>query len=240
VATTPNTWWVGETQLIVQLVVELTAVLRNKSLSNYRRIRMFKSGLLLTLLTAASLQAGVIASVTGPENSGIGNRVFATSWTQTSNFSDVTITADVFGVPQAGVTATAWLTTAIGPTATIANQIATAPITSNTIFSGLTLAPQTYFLVLLFNSGGNAAGWWATNSPTLTTAPGVTIGASYLGTFLDFPSFGPSETMSATTDFRFLFSVSNTSSVPEPSSFLLFATALSILAVFPCRRTRLG
>ena len=120
---------------------------------------MIKSAILLSIL-AVSLQAGIVVSVPDVHTGGDGNRVFAASWTQAGTFNGVSITAGVFGVPNAGVTATAWLTTAIGPGATIADQIATAPITSSTIFSGLTLGPQTYYLVLLFNSGTNVAGWW--------------------------------------------------------------------------------
>jgi hypothetical protein len=201
---------------------------------------MIKSSVLLMFLSACSLQASIIASVTGPLSGGDGNRVFAVSWTQTDPFTDVTIVANLFGVPAAGVTATAWLTTDIGPTATVADQIATASITSDTIFSGLTLSPETYFLVLLINSGGNVAGWDETSSPTLTAAPGVTIGASYFGAFGDFPSFGPSESMNQVAGTPLLFSVSGTPSVPEPSSFLLFASALGIFAICAVRRTRLG
>lgn len=203
---------------------------------------MLKRAGLLICLTAATLQAGIIASVTGPSAGASGNRVFAVSWTQTSSFDNVTVAADLFAVPQAGVTATAWLTTAVGAGATVADQLATTTVTSDTIFTGLSLSPNTYFLVISISSGAIAAGWNESTSGTasISTAPGVTVGPSRFGTFLDFPSFGPSENLVANTDFRLLFSVTNTATTPEPGSFLLFATGFLVLAVFGIRRARLA
>ena len=48
-------------------------------------------------LTSAAYEDTIVA-VSGPANAGFGNRVFAASWTETSQYVNVSVTADVFGV----------------------------------------------------------------------------------------------------------------------------------------------
>jgi hypothetical protein len=159
------------------------------------------------------------------------NRAFAASWTQTSLFEEVTITAEVEHLASA-VTATAWLTTAIGAGTTVADQIATAPITSSTIFSGLTLDAGTYYLVLMLEG---SVGLGFDLNPTVATGAGVSIGSSYDGPFLTFPPFGPSADFTA-VEGQVLYSVSGTdASVPEPATLLLLGPA-EILVVRAARR----
>ena len=174
-----------------------------------------KSTVLFLLPTAISLRAATVVEVSGGSG-GPGNRVFATSWTQANTFDSVSITAGLYGVVPdlhtPPVIATAWLTTAIGSGATIADHVATTSITSSTmvldpavpLFSGLTLGPQTYYLVLLISSGSNAAGITENDSPTPVTGVGVTIGSSYQGPFLDFPSFGPSADLTPLSAAQFV------------------------------------
>jgi hypothetical protein len=206
----------------------------------------------ITFVLAAAtplLQANVIVSVPGPGDRGLANRVMETSFTTTSSYSNVAISANVQNI--AGTIAGAWLTTQIGPGATSAEQIATTTIPlSNggdvSLFSGLNLNPGIYYLVLSFNSGGLASVWNVQPSASpVTLDSGVTLGASMIGTFADFPAFGPSETFSglsstgASNADHFMFSVTGTSSTtPEPSSVALFASA--ILALLPGFRKRLN
>jgi hypothetical protein len=85
-------------------------------------------------------------------------------------YSGVTISVNV-GTIDPGASVSAWLMTAVGPGTTTASQIATtsfiAPTVANftsappatAIFSGLTLSPGTYYLVLSSTSASPA---WAT------------------------------------------------------------------------------
>jgi hypothetical protein len=110
------------------------------------------------------------------------SQILEVSWTASSAYSNVSIAAEV-GLDGQSSPISAWLTTAIGPTETAADQIASAsfsPVTGDevdTIFSGLNLAPGTYYLVLTGGFTGLADSWWSTIGPATTaTAAGVTFG----------------------------------------------------------------
>jgi hypothetical protein len=120
----------------------------------------------------------------------------AASWTTTSAYSNVSIAAEVecvvCGIPS---TITAYLTTAIGPSETVADQIATytdtvstgvgVPPELDTLFSGLTLGAGTYYLVLANGTAdtevpnpdpsGNVDFWYGNIGPgeAISTATGV-------------------------------------------------------------------
>lgn len=184
----------------------------------------------------------MIVEVPGPSSGGSGNRVFATSWTQTGTYSDVSISADLFGLDAPNVTATAWLTTAIGPGASIADQLATTTVNSDNLFSGLTLGPDSYFLVISISSGSSAAGWSSSSAPAPITAADVTIGSSFFGTFLDFPAFGPSASLVAAPTVQFLYRVEGVTddqtAVPEPATLSLLGAAMVFMATGMARRRR--
>ena len=165
----------------------------------------------------------------------------ATSWTASSSYTGVTVSASVDNT--SGVIAQAWLTTQIGPGATSAQQIATTtvpPVSGNdTLFTGLSLGPGTYYLVLMFNSGMSIADWQIQDSASpIVTDAGVTIGPSLVGPFQSFPSYGPSASFSSlgSSDLgdnngdKFMFSVTEGSgAVPEPASVFLLGPALGFL-----------
>jgi hypothetical protein len=95
----------------------------------------------------------------------------AASWTQTTGYSDVSISFLGTGVfsEAAGV---AFLTTSFGPGTTVADQIASAPFdapvgspsTPILLFSGLDLGAGTHYLTIAADAG-DEIGWSATNSP---------------------------------------------------------------------------
>jgi hypothetical protein len=168
---------------------------------------MVRRLLFLSAILAATLMAQTvtIVSQSTPGSGGIFVSTFApaTSWTQSNTFSSVTISATLINNSPssagAAATGTAFLMTQIGAGTTIAQQIATAPVsttatasspTPTTMFSGLTLGPGTYFLVIsaTIPTGTDSLAWSSQNTPTITVASGVTAGPSFLpGTVAAFP-----------------------------------------------------
>jgi hypothetical protein len=141
---------------------------------------MWKS-LAVVIAAAASASAGTIVSITGPA-SNIAYSIdsmdyIAISWTQTSSYAGVSISTELVG----GGSGIAYLATAIGPGSTPANQVASdvfnfpGSVTNLTLFSGLSLGPGTYYLLLTGTTAPNQpSGWEITYSPTFTTDSGVT------------------------------------------------------------------
>jgi hypothetical protein len=136
----------------------------SKSNRKTRGTELFSPALALGFLAIAALPAsaatvfsrGGLADAYSPRTS------YLISWTQTSGYSSASITADVCSNTGLTATATAYLTNSIGTGTTVANQIATAPISTTvacfsgtpvTIFTGLTLPPGTYYLVISNQSG---------------------------------------------------------------------------------------
>lgn len=140
------------------------------------------AGILAFGLTEVAL-ATPIVSISGPDNP-FGNipglsigagRV--TQWQSTLAFEDVTVTADLSSVPSVSTTATAFLTTKIGPGTTAADEVARAtvalpdffaPSHTVTLFSGLNLAPAHYYLTIV-SSPANAGIWWTSDSSQAQT-----------------------------------------------------------------------
>jgi PEP-CTERM motif len=122
-------------------------------------------------------RATPIASIFGPPNPfggfpGVGiGAGRATQWQSALAFEDVTITADLtsfLGVPS---TATAFLTTRIGPGTTPADEIAHAtvalpdffaPSQTVTLFTGLNLAPADYYLIITTPPATSGL-WWTSD-----------------------------------------------------------------------------
>jgi hypothetical protein len=171
----------------------------------------------------------------------------AAGWSQTESFTNVTVEADLgglysaFEINNAG-TGHAYLMRQIGPGTTVANQVAftTFPgvggnvaLGMTTLFTGLTLGPGTYYLVL--GSDAASAGTWAVDtSPTINGA----IGSAYLGRFwingddspLN-PAFLPAEDIQSFAAHGLPFRVTGDSrtELPEPSSLLLAGTGILIV-----------
>jgi hypothetical protein len=153
---------------------------------------LFGFGVLLALAPGAF--ANTIVSVTGPGAStgssaslgGAGNDTLAASWTTSGAYTDVSIAAEVGCYQCNGLTLTAYLTTAIGPLETVADQLATSSFTTDfsappglpemdTLFSGLSLSAGTYYLVLNDPSGAGPGYWLGAGTPTVNTGPDVTF-----------------------------------------------------------------
>jgi uncharacterized protein (TIGR03437 family) len=131
-----------------------------------------------TVTTGASTALGTILSISEGSTHDfliIGTGAVETSWTQTGTYSNVSISAALANGPD-----NVFLTNKIGPGTTAANVIASATpaiagqtsgaASLTTLFTGLTLGPGTYYLVV---QGGD---WDEVDTAgTSTLAPGITL-----------------------------------------------------------------
>jgi hypothetical protein len=180
------------------------------------------------------------------------------SWSESQSYADVTITAlfDSFIVGETP-TASAYLTTTIGPQATAADQIAQAEFTVPmhlpvcdqfscgavvTLFSGLTLGPGDYFLTLGPPTGNGTVGWFPAINPTVIEDAGVTLGpcfeastsAPYAPASGLMPAggeCGPSDVMS--------FAVTGTPATPLPEPATLAMIGFGAVFLLISRRAKL-
>lgn len=207
-------------------------------------------------LSSSSARADTIASVSGTTINGdpldVSDFLYV-SWTSTTAYQDVTIDATLGIMSGPDPTVTAYLTTAIGPSATAASEV-TAPTTVSvsgpaspyTLFTLPTLAAGTYYLVLSGDAGGQQLQWdFADGTPTVTTATDTTLNTS--GVADDFGdgtpniAYPPGSTFAATTD-PLLFDVFGTplTAVPEPSPFAMLAIlALGGVAAGAMRKSQI-
>ncbi|MFN7933101.1 MAG: PEP-CTERM sorting domain-containing protein [Bryobacteraceae bacterium] len=199
---------------------------------------------ILSLLcaTAALAFPGTVISVSSSPNVFLGG-IGAVSWTQSGSFNNVEVTAQMSNQSGVGQSLSfhAYLTDAIGATATVADEIASlgfslAPGLNQTVnlFSGLTLGPGTYFLVISPDAGvSGIAGWAAINSaPTVTLGSGVTRNADR-GSSGAIASYPPSTVIPLLTGGSLLYDVTTVdSAVPEPATTALIGAGLAILASY--------
>jgi len=99
------------------------------------------------------------------------------SWTQTTSYTGVTIQAVVGDALSEGATGVAYLSTSIGAGATVLYTSATfnfpnANTGTVTLFSGLSLGPGTYYLVLSGNFDNSGAYWPSSSNAVVTADPG--------------------------------------------------------------------
>ena len=143
-------------------------------------------------LSAGMANAATIVSVSGGTGgilllngasgpSGTAWAFFASSWSQTTAYSNVSISATLAAAYGTSTGDKAYLMTQVGPGTTSSEEVASTtfnlPSTSSspiTLFTGLDLGPNTYFLVLA--SSFNQPAYWTAAIPfsaTVYTAPGV-------------------------------------------------------------------
>ena len=138
----------------------------------------------LALGLADVARATPIVGISGPDNP-FGFPGFsigaprATQWQSTLALEDVTVTADLSSAPGITGTATAFLTTKVGPGTTVADEIAhvtfslpdfSAPSHTVTLFTGLDLAPANYYLMVTVSAGTSAI-WYTSDSSQMEFTP---------------------------------------------------------------------
>jgi|HubBroStandDraft_6_1064221.scaffolds.fasta_scaffold102253_3 hypothetical protein len=205
--------------------------------------------------------AGPIISTDGQGNSSygilFGEYAHEAGWSQTSGYTNVSITAEIDPGTGSGTTGTAYLMSRIGPGTTSAQQIATASFSATgtafspvltTLFTGLTLGPGNYYLVL---SSPTGLGWEETNGTSPVTASGVTYNsnASTFGNPLQ--AYAPASTFSS-NDPELEFTATGTPSpvqvgtvlnsnvtvsIPSQDDYLLYCY---YAGVYTCGSSRLG
>jgi PEP-CTERM motif len=189
------------------------------------------------------------------ENQAVYAQFLAASWTQTGSYTNVGISA-VLGDIYSGDTGTAYLATSVGPGAnTIASNLFSFPSATDgtvSLFSGLSLGPGTYYLVLAgtpsgayCNSGPAPLGcgtyWDGSTVPTIVSGLGVT-GNGFYATGNEVGNLNPptGNFSNSLTNSALLFSVdgNSTTVTPEPGTVLLFGSGL--LAVWAKLRRHVG
>lgn len=207
-------------------------------------------GLLASTLFAGTIISTVPPVIGGDTIGGSTNYVVIASWTQTSDYTDVTITALVGNVAvRLEPTFDAYLSTSIGSTAgdalaTASGLVAPAAssygdITSQTLFTGLSLTAGTYYLTLYDVDAAEAMTPpninWGVGSTT-TTDTGVTSNSSV---FADTTGDGLTNTTSpwkSTTvalgdNLGYTVTGTAVTGTPEPATMSLVGLAIAGLVV---------
>lgn len=218
----------------------------------YARRPLLGLGVALALFAAlGTTPAAAVPLISFTDNSGTGVRGllsdtqvnWAVSWTQSVASSDVTVRALIDSNVGTSL-ANWWITDQIGPGTLDPNNVIHAgtytaldiPLDNDfdslprtTLATGLSFAAGTYYLVLDGPPGefSNNAEWIGDYvSPTVNLAPGFTLG-TYATAGAGSPQpFGPASTF---TPFgsTFVFELESVVlPVPEPSTWLLFASGL--------------
>ena len=201
---------------------------------------------LVLLFGCLVAHGATVVSVSGPVNFGgsIGNNQAQTAgFTTGQAYADLQISALLNG--PATQTFNAYLTTSIGPGTTVADQVAFATVnflgggaTMTTVFTGLSLPADQYFLTL-FNPANTNGGWYSTGAPVVTAAPGSSH--NFSGYFitndspLPYPPAASFVNGVENGNHTLIYDVVTTP-VPEPGTALLTAAGILILV----RRARMA
>jgi hypothetical protein len=198
-------------------------------------------------LVAPAAEADVIYSRTGPGDAGFADLFTAASWQQTSTWTDVSVSLEVYNYGAVGFSTSAmvYLLDSLGPgTTQAANELAAAVITSNTQgaqtvtpFTGLTLGPGTYYLGYLRAGGAmwdfdTLLAWFANTSGTATTtaALDVTPAGAYSSGVI--AAYQPATDVVPSSATYQLFTIEGTpSAVPEPATLALMIGGAAGLAL---------
>jgi hypothetical protein len=214
----------------------------------------------LAAFCASSARASTVLDIPGPTfgYDGFGYGAIADSWTQNFNLTDGSITVLIQGDDPNGGVVHFYLTTDIGPTATLSDLVAFTAVdvpfalTSVTPFSDLDLGPGTYYLIAADYSDptntlyGPDWNYYSTqNNSGITMASGLTLNApefaGSLGPYAPAASFqfNGYETYA----YQGVMTIDGTiipvtTSVPEPYSSSLLGCGLLALGVFRRWRAR--
>lgn len=190
-------------------------------------------------------------SATSPDLECLGTNCFSqvlmASWTSSFAFNNVSIFGEVSG--DLGSTITAYLTTQVGPGTTVANQVASATITPPStetpgvlLLSGFNLGPGTYYLVLSGPATGNTiSDWYAYDTPTYTTAPGVSAGTDGLANVIGGTpnvTYAPASVFDTGPSLSIEVTGTQVVSAPEPRSGHQLVIGIGLLGCLVFRRRR--
>jgi MYXO-CTERM domain-containing protein len=203
---------------------------------------MRRAFLVLTVACGVGVFASPLVGVDGEATGGLAinsGQALAVAWTQTQDYSIVTVRANISEELFDYSGFMAYLDTSIGPGTTIHNEVASVYFGVGTfgtgwltLFEDLTLPASFYYLTLAPVSGDTQATWNTTDNPTLTETPGALLGdglgRQWWASEVD-PSYAPASAFALSdpaTDGHLLFDVS----VPEPATAMLgLAGALALV-----------
>ena len=180
---------------------------------------------LVVLLPTLASAATTYISVTGPASPSspvtLGSAAFAEAFALTQTLTGISISAPTVC---AGCTGTVFLTNDVGPSATLANVFNAANYTGQaTLFSGISLGPGTYFLIIAIESG--SFGWTASDSPVFFGTGGASDQASLSASPVALIPY-QSNFLIFAPDLLYTLTADDPVPVPEPATWTMMATAL--------------
>lgn len=206
--------------------------------------------------SAAPSQAAAILAVdegpgTGPAIGSQQNQYVGVSWTQSGTWTDVTVSAPLWTTSVAHTLGWAWITQHVGPGVQPGDELDSNDITFpqgqaawTTLFSGLTLGPGTWYVIVSVAPAASDVGYraWRNGDGSPLTGSGVTYGSVQLTTSVLSNTAYPPASMFVTNYPSLAISVTgngpyvpidpgdDTPAVPEPGSLVLLAAAMGALA----------
>ena len=207
------------------------------------------AGAIVATLLAGEAGATIIAERSGTFNEVIGDNADALNFTTTVPFTNVAISAFFGSIGSTPGSGTVYLTDSIGAGTTVADEIARITLTNIavatgaeppiTLFTGLTLLPGSYFLILANDTGSQGIGIGGTSMPTETTSAGTLIGKDLFTNDDPLALYSPASSFSFPVLSDTLFEVTGDaqlSNIPEPSTALILVTAVVGLTAMRRRR----